>query len=121
MLIFFATAVNGQKNATIIGTVTDSTSVPLSEIKVRPSGERESVVTGLDGRFSIRVPSGKAMDIEFTYIGMLQKRVHLEALAPNEVFDMKNIPLRGNFNIKDVVINDSSRKNNRYMEVLNPP
>jgi hypothetical protein len=110
----------GQKHAFISGKVTDTAGVPLNDIRIKIKGEKESTVTGLDGKFSLQVPDGKSLEVEFLYLTQLQKMIHLDALAPGQNYDLNTIALKGNFGINDVIITDSTRRKNRYMEVINP-
>ncbi len=106
--------------ATITGIVEDSLHDGLSDIKIMVQEGRESYVTRSDGKFSLTVPAGKELHVQFYYVGLQQKRIHLMALSPGQVYDMGKIILVGNFGLKDVIISDSSRRNTRYMEVMNP-
>jgi hypothetical protein len=118
-LLFLSFYSFGQ-HAIVIGVVKDTGGVPLSEIRVKVIGGRETTVTGSDGKFSLQVPSGKDLEIEFTYLATVEKRMHVKALTPKETYDMQTVVLKGNFGMNDIVITDSSRKINRYMEVINP-
>jgi hypothetical protein len=109
-----------QHDASVFGTVTDTSGTPLGDIRVRVKDARESSLSSTDGKFSLKLQSGKPYEIEFLYLGQLQKKIHIEALQPKEARSMGMIRLEGNFGSTYVLITDSSRKINRHMQTMNP-
>lgn len=118
--LFLALSSFGQKHATISGLVKDTTGTPLGNIRIMAAGSRESAITGIDGKYTLHVASEVPLKIEFRYLTILQKEIDIDKLTPGQVFQLSDVVLPGNFDATGVTITDSSRRKNRYMEVINP-
>ena len=113
--------VRGQKhNATIKGRITDSTGKPISNIRIKVDGQNESALSNGDGRFSLKVPSGKALIVDFLYLNLSQKAVRLQPLNPTQDFEFPPITLSVKMGFSDIIITDSSYKKQGAMQHVNP-
>ena len=71
-LLFTATPGFSQ-NKTVTGTVTDATGEPLIGASVLQQGTSNGVITDIDGKYSIQVPSEATL--EFSYVGMVKQAI----------------------------------------------
>jgi TonB-linked SusC/RagA family outer membrane protein len=77
MLLFLAsTAVYGQK-ITVTGTVTDEQGGGLPGATVQVKGTNQGVLTGLDGKYSIEVPSAN-LTLVFSFVGYSPKEIPVQ-------------------------------------------
>lgn len=68
------TAIPGfSQNKTVTGTVVDATSEPLIGASVLQQGTSNGVITDIDGKYSIQVPSEATL--EFSYVGMVKQAI----------------------------------------------
>lgn len=65
---------------TISGMVTDDKSEPLVGASVLIKGTQDGTVTDVDGKFSLRVPSGQAT-LVVSYTGYVTKEVVLDGVS----------------------------------------
>ncbi|MBC6109181.1 SusC/RagA family TonB-linked outer membrane protein [Pedobacter fastidiosus] len=69
------------QDRTITGTVTaQEDNLPLPGVSVKIKGAKGGAVTGADGRYALRVPSGSTT-LEFTYLGYLSESKVLNATS----------------------------------------
>ena len=68
------TAIPGfSQNKTVTGTVVDATGEPLIGASVLQQGTSNGVITDIDGKYSIQVPSEATL--EFSYVGMVKQAI----------------------------------------------
>ena len=68
------TAIPGfSQNKTVTGTVVDATGEPLIGASVLQQGTSNGVITDIDGKYSIQVPSEATL--EFSYVGMIKQAI----------------------------------------------
>jgi len=112
---------HGQKrDALIKGRITDSTGKPISDIRIKVDGQNESALSNGDGRFSLKVPSGKALTVDFLYLNLSQKAVRLQPLNATQDFEFPPITLSVKMGFSDIIITDSSSKKQGAMQRVNP-
>lgn len=67
-VLLIPASVYGQAMQKVSGTVRDLTGEPLIGASVKVKGQKNAVVTDIDGNFTISVPAGAAQ-LEFSYVG----------------------------------------------------
>ncbi len=107
-------------NATIKGKITDTAGNPVKDIRIKIEDQNESTVSGADGQFSLKAPSGKALVVDFLYLGLSQKQVQIPAIEPGQVFEFPTIKLNVKLGFSDIVISDSSARKKGAMQHVNP-
>lgn len=78
-IILYLGVLTASAQTTISGTVTDKSGSPIPGAKVEIPGTEESVLTDLDGTFSLSVSSSPTM-VNVYYVGMLPKK---QTITPN--------------------------------------
>ncbi len=88
---------SGQKQVTISGKVTDASGVPLPGVTIVVKGTSQGIVTGSDGKYSLKNIPGTAT-LQFSFIGMKTKEVPVA--GKSEI----NVQMEGStVNIEEVV------------------
>lgn len=73
-----------QAQKTVTGTVFDSNKEPLVGASIKLGGTKTTVITDLDGKYTITVPNGEGA-LEFSYIGFKQ---HIEKINNRSIIDV---------------------------------
>lgn len=75
-----------QKNATIYGTVTDSTGQPIDGVNIQIVKKQINGLTNENGYYSLSVPPDTSFQIVFSYVGGLPRIINIRALRPGEKY-----------------------------------
>ncbi len=89
---------SAQGTRTVVGTVADETGEPLAGAFVVQQGTNNGVSTGLDGKYSIKLPSGDAV-LEFQFIGYTSQIVKVPASR-----GVVNVTMEPDVNMMDEVV-----------------
>jgi hypothetical protein len=84
LLFLVSQAIYGQQNATLYGTIKDSTGRPVNKVLIGLlGGEQKTTLTDSTGHYNYEVPSGKEINVFYFHESYLSKSISVE-LKPGE-------------------------------------
>lgn len=105
-VLFFSLASVAQKNAaTVSGFVVDESEQPMAGVSVLILGRQSGITTNDSGYFSIKVPSGRAFAIEFTYTGYRTEQRNF-LLSDDESETVRIRLIKGETTLAEVIVRD---------------
>ncbi|MES2777525.1 MAG: carboxypeptidase-like regulatory domain-containing protein [Bacteroidota bacterium] len=123
LIIFIATSFSlfaQKKTATISGLVVDEQDKPMAKVSVGILGKQAAVSTTNDsGKFSITVPSGKAVALVFSYSGYNQQQTNFY-LVNGEEETITIQMVKGSFILQDVVVTNKAERTQTGLIKINP-
>jgi len=118
LLLFFGSSLSiFSQNATIKGIILDDQNQPLAGVNV--SFDSEGTQTDLNGVYVLEIPSGREVQLLFSYVGFKDVRLTLN-LANNENYEF-NVAMRTDIEqIGTVIIDTKRRKKVQGLEPISP-
>ncbi|MGZ5304948.1 MAG: carboxypeptidase-like regulatory domain-containing protein, partial [Bacteroidia bacterium] len=107
--IFFPAAVSAQKSdAYISGTVSDTSGIPLSDVRVKFKDTRGGFKTDAQGKFFITVKEGQTYTLEFSYFDQKKQSFTTPVLQPGQQYEI-NVQFSNVHNAGTVTITEKVR------------
>ncbi|MGZ5282931.1 MAG: TonB-dependent receptor [Bacteroidia bacterium] len=118
--IFFPAAVSAQKSdAYISGTVSDTSGIPLSDVRVKFKDTRGGFKTDAQGKFFITVKEGQTYTLEFSYFDQKKQSFTTPVLQPGQQYEI-NVQFSNVHNAGTVTITEKVRNEKKLMERIIP-
>jgi TonB-linked SusC/RagA family outer membrane protein len=76
----------GDETSEVSGVVTDASGEPLIGVNVLLKGTSQGVVTDLDGRYAIQIPTGHRAELVFSYVGY---QTHTQVVMPGTTVNVE--------------------------------
>ncbi|MEI6507131.1 MAG: carboxypeptidase-like regulatory domain-containing protein [Bacteroidota bacterium] len=108
-----------QSNAIIYGTVSDSTNRKITDANVIVIDQHINTITDEEGKFEIKVPANKSVEIAITYVGRTPKRINVRPLASGEKY-LLDVKMDYGMNLKEVQVTEERDRDKVSMQTINP-
>lgn len=109
----------GQEKATITGTVKDSTGARFPGINIQAVKLNTGTTTDEEGRFELEVPPNKSIELHFTYLNSIQRKVTIAPREPGSTYEF-NVTLSSELNLEAVEITEQTNPNKTNLEKVDP-
>lgn len=116
LLLWFPFQAIGQENAMVRGTVADSKKKPLTGVNVAVMGTSGGMATLEDGRFSIVVEAGKAIELVFSSVGFTTTKITL-TLSPGEIREISTIMQDAATPLPQIEVRDQQFKRSTFTRI----
>lgn len=121
-LLFFMSTATGlaqEQQATIRGTIQDSSGQVFPNVEITVEGLRIGTTANDKGRYSLEVPANRSLQVNFSYLNSVQKTFTTPPLDPGETYPI-DIVLPSTLNLKRVEIQEDQDLNKTNLEKIDP-
>jgi len=105
-----------QDNAVLSGKVTDQENKPLELVNVAILGSTTGVATNHEGNYTLTVPAGREVVVDFSFIGFEPRRFKM-TLRPGEIRELDVAMISRPTELKAVEIRDDQIRNYNYVRL----
>ena len=109
-----------QETGIVKGIVVDKKGVPIIGVNIGVIGEAIGTASDGEGKFELELPADKLWEVIFSHVNYYDYKRYIR-LSPDEVFDIKQVPLKEKTLVgKEVTIFSQRDRSNPSIIVLNP-
>jgi len=107
-----------ENRATVFGKVTDQDGEPLELVNVAMTASSQGAVTDENGRYSIQLPAGEDISLNFTFVGYQNKRIKL-TLRSGEKREL-DVTLNTSSTLLPEMVIEDKRTRRKTITTINP-
>ncbi len=116
MACFAGLTANAQQDAVLSGKITAEDEGPVSNANVTVSGISAGTNTNSEGKFQVRVPSGRKLVVHFTHISFLEDSL-VVTLKPGDHKEIQVILLKSTTELRAVEVKDQQLRTNSFNRI----
>lgn len=107
------------QDASLYGIVSDSSGKPVADVNIQVLGVKQNTLSELDGSYKLQVPSGRVLDVVFSFVGSKPKRLQVPALLPGQEYKL-HVTLNFGVELDQFVFMDESGRGRASSYIIDP-